>query len=97
MGERRCRKTAPSSWRPRSRCWAHVPARADWSGAHVDLYGGDAFGIAPTTTSAAANTNAARNYPAFDAANLGAVNAAGVEEPHPSGGTFGAEIGYDKG
>jgi len=73
-----------------------LPARADWSGPHVGLYGGGAFGVAPATTSAAANSNAAQNYPAFDAANLGAVNAAGVEEPHPSGGSFGAEIGYDK-
>jgi len=66
-------------------------ARADWTGVHVGLYAGGGFGVAPSTTSAAANSNTARNYPAFDTANLGAVNAAGVEEVHPGGGTFGAE------
>lgn len=71
-------------------------ATADWSGTHIGLYGGGAFGTAPATTSATANGDAAQNYPAFDTANLGGVNAAGVEQPHPGGGTFGAEIGYDK-
>jgi len=71
-------------------------ARADWSGVHVGLFAGGGFGAAPSTTSTAANANAAHNYTPFDAANLGTVNGAGVEEVHPGGGTFGADVGYDK-
>jgi len=71
-------------------------ARADWTGVHVGLYAGGGFGVAPSTTAAAANSNATHNYTPFDTANLGTVNAAGIEEVHPGGGTFGVAAGYDK-
>jgi len=71
------------------------PADAGWTGFHAGLYGGGGWGDAPATSTTTANSNAAANYPPFTATGIGAVNSAGTQDLHPSGGAFGAQLGYD--